>query len=75
MGLLEDLKAKADANGDGKLTQDDLQGLKDMYAENEHRITELQAKADANGDGKVDLSDAQGVFDGIVDNVKGMFGK
>lgn len=64
MGLLEDAKARADANGDGKLTADDLKALGEQFKNND-TLKQLQAKADANNDGKVDLSDAKDLLGNI----------
>ena len=65
MSLLDDLQAKADLNGDGKLSVEDLEKLKGL--------------ADQNGDGKIDFEDAKSFnFDNVVDVVKdklsGIFG-
>lgn len=79
MNLFDDLKAKADANGDGKLTSADLEDLKQKYAEQLPKLDELKAKADTSGDGKVDLSDAKGAFENLGDTIGGLkdklFGK
>lgn len=59
MGFFNDAKDKVqdmgDQNGDGRLSKEDLENLKDG-SNNEH-IDQLKAKADANEDGKVDASD------------------
>ncbi len=55
MSIFDDLKAKADANGDGKLTKDDLEALRDKLPAD--KVDELKKKADTNSDGKVDLAD------------------
>ena len=55
MSLFDDIKAKADINGDGKITAADLEGLKDGV--NNDTLDQLKAKADSNGDGKLDLAD------------------
>lgn len=79
MNLLDDLKAKADANGDGKLTSADLEDLKKTYADQLPKLDELKAKADGNGDGKLDLADAKGAFANLGDSLSGLkdklFGK
>ena len=55
MSLFDDIKAKADINGDGKITAADLEGLKDGV--NNGTLDQLKAKAGGNGDGKLDLAD------------------
>jgi hypothetical protein len=55
MSLFDDIKAKADTNGDGKITAADLEGLKDGV--NNDTLDQLKAKADSNGDGRLDLAD------------------
>ncbi len=57
--LLADAKAKADANGDGKLNADDLNALATQHGLDEDMLDSLKAKGDSNGDGKVDLQDIQ----------------
>lgn len=54
MSILDDLKAKADANGDGKITMADLDSLKD--GTNDDLINRLKQKA-ARFDGKLNLND------------------
>lgn len=65
MGLLDDIKAKADTNGDGKVDAKDLEDLKAKYPKFNVSLNELKKKADTNADGKVDVSDASGIFDGL----------
>lgn len=65
MSIFDELKAKADANGDGKLSIDDLKSLQDKLPAD--KLDELKGKADANSDGKLDMSDLSGL--------KGMGGK
>ncbi|QQS69986.1 hypothetical protein IPP75_02525 [Candidatus Saccharibacteria bacterium] len=74
MSLFDDIKAKADINGDGKITAADLEGLKDGV--NNGTLDQLKAKADGNGDGKLDLSDlkdlggnAGGLLSGLKDKL------
>lgn len=55
--LLAGVQAKADANGDGKITVDDVQAFAGQYGVDQKLVDGLKAKADANGDGKVDLED------------------
>jgi uncharacterized protein (DUF2141 family) len=61
MSVFDELKAKADANGDGKLTTEDLKSLEGKLPT--EQLNGLKAKADANGDGKIDLSDLGGLKD------------
>ena len=49
MGLLDDLKAKADLNGDGKLSAEDLEQLKGTI--NGEQLDKLKQLADQNDDG------------------------
>lgn len=77
MSLVDDLQAKADVNGDGKLSVEDLEALKDGV--NNEQLDQLKSLADQNGDGKIDLEDAKNFdFNGVVDAVKdklgGLFG-
>lgn len=71
MDFINDLKAKVDANSDGKLSVDDLTHLKEQHPKQSQQIDELLKKADTNGDGKVDFADLQG----LLGAVGGMFGK
>ena len=64
MSLLDDLKSKADLNGDGKLNVADLESLKD--GANNGQLDKLKDIADRNGDGKVDLDDAKNLDLGKV---------
>ena len=78
MSLLDDLKAKADVNGDGKLSADDLAGLKDKISPDQ--FDQLKQLADQNDDGKLNLDDIKGIdLDSIASDVKdrlgGLFGK
>ncbi len=74
MGLIDDLKARADSNADGKITKEDLEGLNSE--ENKAKIEALKQIADTNKDGKIDLDDAKGLNLGqVVDDIKGVFGK
>lgn len=73
MSLLDDLKKKADLNGDGKLSIEDLESLKD--GANNEQLDQLKQLADQNGDGKLDLEDVKSFdFGKIVDNVKDQLG-
>lgn len=78
MSLLDDLKAKADLNGDGKLSVEDLESLKD--GANNEQLDKLKGLADSNGDGKLDLEDAKNIDLGnlandVRDKLGGLFGK
>ena len=75
MSSIDDIKAKADANGDGKLTFEDLEHLKESHPEANDQLSSLQTRTDANDDGKVDLSDARGMLGDVMNNLGGMFGK
>lgn len=72
MSLIDDLKAKADANGDGKLSKDDLESLKNE--DNGSTIDQLKAVADQNNDGKINFDDVKN-FDlgSTTDNLKKLF--
>lgn len=77
MSLFDTLKAKADANGDGKIDKNDLEGMKDG-TNNEH-IDKLKAMADRNGDGKLSVEDAKNIDLGSLasdakSKLGGMFG-
>lgn len=78
MNLFDDIKAKADANGDGKLTKDDLNDLEGKVPAD--KLEELKNIADQNHDGKVDFADVQNFnfgdsFKKAKDSLGGMFGK
>ncbi len=73
MSVLDDIKAKADANGDGKLDASDLEGFKDKMPAD--KFDELKSKLDASGDGKLSFDDIQGLdWSGLIDNIKNSFG-
>jgi len=77
MSLVDDLQAKADVNGDGKLSVEDLEALKD--GANNEQLDQLKSLADQNGDGKIDLEDAKNfdfnnVIDAVKDKLGGLFG-
>lgn len=64
MGLLDDIKAKADANGDGKVSAADLEALKDGL--NNVQLDKLKEKF-LGKDGKLSLED----FDSLnLDSLK-----
>lgn len=54
MSILDDVKAKADANGDGKVTLQDLDAMKDGV--NDSVIEELRSKA-LRYNGKLNVRD------------------
>ena len=77
MSLLDDIKAKADLNGDGKIGLEDLESLKD--GTNNEQLDKLKEFADRNGDGKVDLEDVKNFDLGNLvqdakDKLGGLFG-
>ena len=59
MGLIDDIKAKADKNGDGKASKEDLESLRD--GNNDGVIDKLKSIADQNGDGKISLDDVKSI--------------
>lgn len=69
--FIKEIKAKADANSDGKITKEDLDALKEKFPDYKEKIDKLITKTDINDDGKVDLEDAKKLFN---DN-KGFFNK
>ncbi len=75
MGLLDELKAKADASGDGKVSTEDLNALKEKYAGEGSVFETLQQKADANGDGKLNLGDLQDIGDNLGDTLTSLKNK
>lgn len=73
MSVFDDIKAKADANGDGKLDQNDLSDLEGKIPQN--KLAELKNLADQNGDGKVDFGDMQHInLDDTLTKAKDGFG-
>lgn len=72
MNLFDDLKAKADANGDGKITAADLDGLKQEYQDQLAKLDGLKDKADTSGDGKVSFDDAKSAFGDLGDKLGGL---
>jgi Ca2+-binding EF-hand superfamily protein len=74
MSVVDDIKAKMDANGDGKLNKDDLEDMNQKGLDQDI-VTQLKVRADQNGDGKVDLADLKAVnldISGLKDK---LFGK
>ena len=73
MSLLDDLRAKADVNSDGKLSADDLAELKNKI--NPEQFDQLKKLADRNEDGSVNFDDIKGLdLGGVVDDIKGAVG-
>lgn len=78
MSLIDDLKAKADLNGDGRLSPQDLESLKD--GANDEQLDKLKQLADQNDDGKLSFDDAKNLdFGNLAKDIKsqlgGLFGK
>lgn len=72
MSLIDDIKAKADANGDGKINKDDLEALR--TGENSQKIDELKSLADQNDDGQLNFEDVKNFDLGdSVNDAKNMF--
>lgn len=68
MGIFEDLKAKADANGDGKLSIEDVKAA--FPDAGEDFLNTLKEKADQNDDGKLNLEDLKSIdFKAIGDQI------
>ncbi len=57
MSLIDDLKARADQNGDGKISKEDLENLQDKLPKDQ--LEKLKGIADQNGDGKIDMNDVK----------------
>lgn len=57
MSIFDQLKEKADQNGDGRLNKDDLEALKD--GNNDELLDKLKDAADQNDDGKLSFDDAK----------------
>ena len=73
MSLLDDIKAKADLNGDGKIGLEDLESLKD--GANNEQLDKLKEIADQNGDHKLDLEDVKSFdFGKAVEDAKNALG-
>ena len=72
MSLLDDIKSKADANGDGKIDQHDLESLRS--SDNNQIIDQLKEKADQNNDGRLDLEDLKNLdFGNLANDAKNAF--
>jgi len=74
MDLVGEVQKLADANGDGKLSTDDLASLKEKFPDQTELLDKAKDAADQNSDGKVDLADIQG-FDlgSLGDKLGGLF--
>lgn len=75
MSLLDDIKAKADANGDGTLNMDDLNNMKDQLSP--EQFDQLKEKLLGN-DGQLSLDDLQNfnlgdTFNNVKDYLGGFF--
>ncbi len=57
--IIADAQAKADANGDGKLSVDDLDELAQKHGIDPQILEGFKQKADANGDGRIGFEDLQ----------------
>jgi hypothetical protein len=88
MGLLEDLQTKADVNGDGSLSPEDLTSIGEQNGLDAQALEDLKSKLDPNGDGAFNLQDIQdslggnlpdlgnvteGGFGGIIEQIKNRF--
>lgn len=73
MSTFDNLKAKADINGDGKLSKEDIDSLKDKGLPQD-AIEKLKGLADHNDDGKINLDDIKnnGLTD-VKDKLTGLF--
>ncbi len=75
MGLLDDLKSKADANGDGKITKDDLDALANDNSDLKDQVEKLKTLADQNEDGKLSMDDTKNIdFGNLIDSAKDSLG-
>lgn len=75
MSLLDDIKAKADANGDGAINMDDLNAMKDQFSP--EQFDQLKEKLLGN-DGKLSLDDLKNfnlgdTFNSVKDSLGGFF--
>lgn len=73
MSLLDDLKAKADANGDGKISLEDLEALRD--GSNNSAIDKIKEVAQNTG-GKIDFEEIKNLnIGGVIDYLKKKFSR
>lgn len=76
MDLFAEVQKRADANGDGKLSIDDLNSLKEQFPDQAGLLDQAKEIADQNSDGKLNLADAQGLDLGdITRKIGSLFGK
>lgn len=76
MDLFAEVQKRADANGDGKLSLDDIASLKEQFPDQAGLLDKAKEIADQNGDGKLDLADVQGMNLGdIAGQIGSLFGK
>lgn len=76
MDLFAEVQKHADANSDGKLSIDDLNGLKEQFPDQAGLLDKAKEIADQNGDGKLDLADVQELNLGdIAGQIGSLFGK
>ncbi len=78
MSLLDDLKAKADVNGDGTLSADDLAELRDKISP--EQFDQLKQLADRNSDGSINFDDIKNfdlgaAADDLKSTLGGLFGE
>lgn len=74
--LLSDAKARADVNGDGKLSLQDIESLRDKFGIDTKHFDTLRSKLDASGDGKLDINDLAGglgSIGGTINDLKEKF--
>ncbi len=74
--VIAEAQARADANGDGKLSADDIQSLGNDNGIDQGIIDKLKEHADANGDGKIDPSDIGHALQNpgtLIDSLKDLF--
>lgn len=73
MSVFDDIKAKADQNGDGKLSAADLDELKGQLPTD--KLEQLKQLADQNDDGKISLDDVKSIdFGDMMNNAKNSLG-
>jgi hypothetical protein len=73
MNLFNIIKERADINGDGKLTPQDLDSLKD--GNNNEALDKLKDLADRNSDGKLSLDDVKDIdFNNAVGDLNNKLG-
>ena len=61
MNIFDELKQKADANDDGKITKDDLEALRGSGEGDDSLLDKLKEAADQNDDGKLNLDDVKSI--------------